>query len=130
MKKFVVVVLALLLVGCASRPIRNVENRPIPVPAQQLSLDRIEAEIIAAGQSRAWQMQREGVGHLVATQTRPNYYASVDILFDQRVYSITHRASSGMREKDGTISKRYNQWIVNLQRDIDAHLNNAPLKKS
>jgi hypothetical protein len=130
MKKFVVVVLALLLVGCAGKPILNIEQRPIPVAAQQLPPDRIEAEIIAAAQSRKWQIQREGPGHLVATQTRSSYYATVDIVFDQKAYSITHRASSGMREKDGTIHKRYNLWVGNLQRDIDTNLVNATLAKS
>lgn len=130
MKKFAFVVLALLLVGCATKPILNVENRPIPLNAQQLPLNRIEAEIIAAGQSRSWQMQREAPGHLIATQVRTNYNASVDIRFDQKTYSIVHRSSSGMREKDGSIHKRYNFWIGNLQRDIDAHLTNAALAKS
>lgn len=130
MKKYVLAVLALLLVGCAGKPILNVENRPIPTAAQQLSLDRIEQEIISAGQARSWQMHREGPGHLVATQVREKYNASVDIRFDQRVYSITHRSSSGMREKDGTIHKRYNFWIGNLQRDIDTRLINATLARS
>lgn len=130
MKKYVLAVLALLLVGCASKAIMNVENRPIPQAAQQFSLDRIEQEIIAAGQARSWQMRREGPGHLVATQVRANYNASVDIRFDQRAYSITHRSSTGMREKDGTIHKRYNLWIGNLQRDIDTHLINATLARS
>lgn len=94
-----------------------------------MPLDRIEREIIAAGQKRSWQMQREALGHLVATQVAENYSASVDIRFDQRTYSITHRSSSGMREKDGTINKRYNRWVRNLQRDIDASLVNAPLMR-
>lgn len=127
MKKYVFVVLALLLVGCATKAIVNVENSPVPPAAQQMPLDRIEREIIAAGQARSWQMHREGPGHLVATQTRAKYNASIDIRFDQRAYSITHRSSSGMREKDGSIHPRYNFWITNLQRDIDAHLANAAL---
>jgi uncharacterized protein YcfL len=130
MKKYVFMALALLLVGCASKPMVNVENRPIPPSAQQMPLDRIEREIIAAGQERSWQIVREAPGHLVATQVRSTYNASVDIRFNQRVYSITHRSSDGMREKDGTIHKRYNLWVKNLQRDIDRHLINAALARS
>ena len=130
MKKFVLIALALLLAGCVTKPIQNVENRPIPLTAQQLPLDRIEAEIVAAGQARAWQFTREAPGHLVASQIRPKYSATVDIRFDQRAYSITYRSSTGMREKDGTIHKRYNYWIVVLQRDIDARLVNSTIAGS
>lgn len=125
MKKIVLVALTLLLTaGCVTKPIQNVENRPIPLTAQQLSLDRIETLIIAVGQQRGWQFKREAPGHLSASQIHPKFAATVDIRFDQRVYTIMHRSSSGLKEKDGTIHTRYNNWILLLQRDIDARLVN------
>jgi len=128
MKKIVLVALTMLLmVGCVTKPIQNVENRPIPLTAQQLSLDQIESLIIAAGQSRGWQFKREAPGHLSASQNNPKYAATVDIRFDQRVYSILHRSTVGLKEKDGTVHTRYNNWILLLQRDIDARLANQSI---
>lgn len=130
MKKLVIVVLTMLLTAsCGTKPINNVENHPIPLTAQQLPLERIEALIIAAGQTRAWQFKREAPGYLIASQTMPKYSATVDIRFSQKAYSIMLRSSSGLREKDGTIHARYNNWIQILQRDIDASLANDALLK-
>ena len=131
MKKIVLVVLTLLLVaGCVTKPIQNVENRPIPLTAQQMSLERIEALIITSGQLRGWQMRREAPGHLSASQIQPKYSATVDIRFDQRAYTIMHRSSSGLKEKDGTIHTRYNNWIMVLQHDIDTRLINESMRSS
>lgn len=131
MKKLAIIVLTMLLTAsCGTRPINNVENHPVPLTAQQLPLERIEALIIAAGQNRAWQFQRQAPGYLTATQTQPKYSATVDIRFSQQAYSIMLRSSTGLREKDGSIHRRYNSWIRSLQRDIDASLaNDAVLRR-
>lgn len=129
MKKLAIIVLTMLLTASCTQPINNVENRPIPLTAQQLPLERIEALIIAAGQNRAWQFKREAPGYLVASQTLPKYAATVDIRFSQQAYSIMLRSSVGLRQKDGTIHKRYNYWIQLLQGDIDASLANDSLVK-
>jgi hypothetical protein len=128
MKKFVFAALAvLLLAGCVTKPIQNVENHPIPTGTQPLSLDKIESLIIAAGYPRGWQFKREAPGHLVASQVQPKFSATVDIRFDQHAYSITHRSSTGLREEDGMIHTRYNHWIQILQRDIDQRLINEAM---
>ena len=130
MKKLAIIVLTMLLTAsCGTKPINNVENRPIPLTAQQMPLERIEALIIAAGQTRAWQFKREAPGYLIASQTMPKYSATVDIRFSQQAYSIMLRSSTGLREKDGTIHSRYNHWVQLLQRDIDTTLVNDSLVK-
>lgn len=112
MKKLAVIVLTMLLTAsCGTRPINNVENHPIPLTAQQLPLERIEALIIAASQNRGWQVARQAPGYLIATQAQPKYSATVDLRFSQQAYSIMLRSSTGLREKDGSIHKRYNFWI-------------------
>ena len=120
-------VAALMLAGCAGKPIYNPENRAIPLTAQQFPLERIESVIIEAGQSRQWKFTREAPGHLSAVQTVPKHSAVVDIYFDQRTYRIVYRSSMGLDEKNGTIHSRYNIWVRNLERDIDTWLTNASL---
>jgi hypothetical protein len=127
MRKFgVLVLLAMFVAACSNQPIYNVEDRAIPATAQQLPLDRIETIIVEAGQSRGWKFNRQGPGHLVASQVQPKFSATVDITFDQRSYRIVYRSSTGFRERpDGTIHEHYNFWIRNLQNDIDTRLANA-----
>lgn len=128
MKKLIAFgLLAGLLVGCANKPIYNVQDHPIPVAAQQLPLDRIEAVIVKAGQSRHWKFEHAGEGHLIATQVEPKHSATVDIYFNQRNFRIIHQATTGLKEKDGTVHRTYNRWIHNLETDIETYLANATL---
>ena len=129
--KILTVVLTLLLTAsCVTKPILNVENRPIPLMAQPLTLAQIEAMIIAAGQQRGWQFTRESAGHLTALLAVPRHSANVDIRFDQKAYTITHKSSVNLKEKDGMIHTRYNHWILLLQTDIDARLANGMITAS
>ena len=105
-KTLLVVLTLLLTAACVTKPILNVEQRPIPVSAQPLTLDQIEALIIAAGQQRNWLFTRQSAGHLIATQAMPRHSAVVDIRFDQKAYTITHKSSVNLKEKDGMIHTR------------------------
>jgi hypothetical protein len=129
MKRLIVVSLALLIAACASEPIYS-PKRPIPLSAQNSSLETIEKAIIEGGQQKGWVFERIAVGHLAATQTMPKYAATVDVRFDQQAYEILYRTSRGFREQGqpGTIHAHYNFWIRNLQHDIDARLGNLALQ--
>jgi hypothetical protein len=124
MKKwFAFAFVAAVLVGCANKPIYNVDEHPIPVTAQSYPSSRVEAIIIQAGQRTNWRFQRIGEGHLVATQfSDARYSATIDIYFNQQSYRITHVSSVGLKEKDGTIHPRYNRWISALEREIEIQL--------
>ncbi len=126
MKRVIVLALGLLLAACTTgHPIYSPTDHPIPLTAQEFSLERIETLIVEAGQARKWTFTREGTGHLSAAQTRQSYSAVVDIFFDQRTYSIKYRSSVGLDAKDGTIHQHYNLWIGNLESDIYKHLARA-----
>lgn len=129
--KYAVVGMILFLAACAGKPLYNVQDHPIPLTAQSLPLDRLEAAIIEAGQSRSWQFQRVSMGTLRATQvvTARNLSAEVEIVFDQKAYSIRYISSQGMKEQDGTIHPHYNMWIGNLERDIYTRMSNVSFGK-
>src|SRR5512147_2378249 len=113
-------VAALILTGCMpNQPLYNVDNHPIPAAARDLPVDRIGALIIEAGQKRNWTFEQAGTGHLVATQTNPKYTTVVDIYFDQSSYRITKKSTTGFSDRNGWISRRYNNWIHYLEGDID-----------
>ena len=119
MKSVVVLLAVLMLAGCAykQQPIYN-PVQPVPLSAQSLPLERIEALIIAGAQMRAWRAERIGPGHLRAAQVADKFSATVDITFDQRQFRITYRSSSGLLANDGVIHAHYNFWMRNLEADI------------
>jgi hypothetical protein len=125
MGRVFLLVLTLALASCARQAVYNVDDRPMPVSVQKLPMERIEALIIEAGQSRQWVFDKAEPGHLVATQSAPKYSASVDIFYDQRTYRISYRTSRGLEEKNGTIHPHYNFWVRNLDKDIETRLANA-----
>jgi hypothetical protein len=123
--------LALLVVAsCQNQPIHNVDNHPIPVAAQKLSIKEIEQAIIQAGTARRWRFERLGEGQLRAKQSNEkDHEAVVDITFNQTAYSIRLSGSSRLKEKDGTIHPRYNLWARNLEKDIEDRLYAAGLAR-
>jgi hypothetical protein len=128
MKKVLVVVFAgLLLTACRNAPMYEVTSRPVPTTAQTLSMDQIERAIIIAGQGRGWRMERVSPGTLRAMQVQPKFSATVDIVYDQKAFSIRHVGSSGLRERDGMVHPHYNFWIRNLESDIQTSLSNASI---
>jgi len=116
----------LALVACAYKhqPVYGVD-KPLPVSAQTLGLNRIESMIIDAGTALAWRFQRAGEGHLIATQQQPKFSAVVDIYFNQQTYKIVKNSTTGLNDQGATIHAHYNIWIQNLERNIDARLAQA-----
>lgn len=126
-KKLAVAALAgFLLAACAhQQPIYNVTAHPLPASAQKLSLAQIERLIVEAGQTRGWKFEPLAPGKLRATQDQPKYAADVDVIYDQKSFSITYVGSRGMKEQGEVIHPHYNSWIHRLEGDIDTRLSNA-----
>lgn len=128
MKKLLaIVLLAGLVSACVTKPMYQVSNRPVPLTAQNLSMDQIERAILFAGQNRGWRMERVAPGTLRAIQVQQKFSATVDIVYDQKGYSIRPVESSGLRERDGMVHPHYNLWIRNLDNDIQNSLSNVSL---
>ncbi|HLN22766.1 MAG TPA: hypothetical protein VK558_02155 [Patescibacteria group bacterium] len=129
MRKFVIIALAAIaLAACQTQPIYQPDHA-VPPQAQSLPLERIEALIVEAGQTRRWTFVHVGPGHLVATQQEPKYSADVDIFFSRDSYRLAYKSSNGLEEKDGVIHQHYNMWVRYLESDINLRLSNAPLIK-
>lgn len=120
MKKFVHVLLigcVLLIAACRDAPIYSVESAALNAPPTATLTD-IQRAIIRAGAQRGWQMTPVEPGHIVATYSRREFTAVIDIRFTTQTYSITYKDSTNL-DYDGTnIHPSYNSWIQYLQRDI------------
>lgn len=130
MRKFLIIPIVFFLVACASRPIQNVDNRPVPTTAQRLTMTEVEAEISEAAFGRGWLIEKKSEGHLVATFRKQVYEAVVDITYTPTNYSITYKSSQKLIDNEGKIHHNYGRWIGNLDQDIQLRLSQAGSRKS
>lgn len=113
-------VLAVVVASCRYEPAEDVVDNPIPQEMQSLSLDAIEAQIIAGG-TGPWQIRRVSPGLLAGDLSVRSHAARVDILVTQKSYTIRHVSTTNL-EKNGSIHRNYNRWVQSLQQQIDTHL--------
>jgi hypothetical protein len=126
--------LAVFLIGVAAcarhEPVYTVENHPIPAVAQKLTLPEIEKTIMLAGSQRNWRFEPVKPGQLKGRFFDGKHEAIVDVSYSQTAYSIGLNSTMNLRQTDSTIHGRYNNWIRNLERDIEERLYKTGLEKS
>lgn len=115
---------ALVLAGCTTAPIQNVEQAPIVLASGKTSVTMTEVNnaIVRAGTRLGWQMQPQAPGRLSGRLALRTHTAIVDVEHDTKTYSIKYRDSTNLDAKDGMIHKNYNGWIQNLDKAIRAEL--------
>lgn len=112
-----------LLGGCRTAPIYNVNEAPVVVASgKQATMDDVKTAIMRAGGRLGWQMTETGPGVINARIALRGHTASVDVNYNTKTYTIAYRDSTGMDARSGQIHKNYNGWIENLDRDIRAEL--------
>jgi len=121
-------VLALIVVisvttGCRRDvPIYNVNGHSVPPAARALSMAEIRDVIMLAGADRGWTFEEVGPGFMIAILIVRSHTVRADIKYSQIEYSIKYKDSVNMRYTGSTIHKKYNTWIVKLERDIESDL--------
>lgn len=113
--------LLLMLAGCTSSPVFNIENAPITIEAKHTSKD-IKKAIIRAGAGLGWQMKPIKAGHIVGTLYLRKHVAVVDIKYSKKSYNIIYKSSQNLNYDGTNIHKNYNGWILNLNRHIQAQI--------
>ncbi len=111
----------LILAGCTSNPILNIENAPIEISAKHSSKD-IKKAIIRAGAGLGWNMKAKASGHIIGTLYLRTHVAVVDIKYSKKSYNIVYKSSQNLNYDGTNIHKNYNGWIMNLNRQIQAQL--------
>ena len=84
--------------------------------------------IIRGGSRRGWTFEDRGPGHLEGNiAVRGKHFASVDIMFDTKRYSIAHKSSQNLNynASRGEIHPNYNSWVRLLEQEIQAEIAQA-----
>ena len=122
--KIFVASLVLILSGCTSQPIQNVEKRAIPAQGDgsQPTLAQIELAIISAAAKRRWMPKVVRSGLITATTDVRKHSADIEIPFSRETFSIIYKDSENLDYRKGSIHRNYNRWIANLALDIQQEL--------
>jgi hypothetical protein len=116
MKRILIAVaLALAVTACSTTRIRNVENQPISLRAQQ---NNVGAAIERTLSRRGWTVQARREGAVDAYLTGRDYRADITVTYTQTTYSILNRGSEGLDQRGRRIHENYNRWIETLNRDL------------
>jgi len=114
---------SLVLIGCMSVPIMNVDNAAVPTTSgKPLTKEQVRAAIIRAGGGLGWQMKDETPDMLVGTLMLRSHSAVVEIPYSATNFSIKYRSSINLDQSGGNIHKNYNGWIQNLYKGINTQL--------
>ena len=114
---------SLVLIGCMSVPIMNVDNAAVPTTSgKPLTKEQVRAAIIRAGGGLGWQMKDETPDMMVGTLVLRSHTAVVEIPYSATSFSIKYRSSINLDQSGGNIHKNYNGWIQNLHKGINTQL--------
>lgn len=114
--------MVLLVAGCLTQPVYNVNEAAVTASKANPSLDEIGKAIQRAGLALGWQMKETKPGHMVGTLYLRKHVAVVDIDYSVKSYSIKYKDSTELNYDGTSIHKNYNGWIQNLDKGIRAQL--------
>lgn len=121
-----VLVTAIALTTSCSRNAKLIETPTMLIPGgKHLSDNQVKKAIIKAGKERKWSCASEAPGVVLCIYNARNVSATVKVLHTSDQFTIQHVSSTNLKEKNGKIHPKYNQWVSNLKTEIMAKLSEA-----
>lgn len=115
----------LLISGCRTVPVRNIENAPIVTTSQaHPDMQKIGDAIIKAGTGLGWKMSQNEAGLIIGKLYVRTHSAEVKIIYNHKNYNILYGNSSNLKynSEKSTIHRQYNNWVqkldIAIQREI------------
>ena len=126
MKRIITILsICLFFFGCTTSAIFNIKNENFSSldSGQQPSIESIEKSILNAAKSRGWSVRIIEPGMIEASILVRTHRASIKIPYTRANYSILYLDSSNLHYNGKSIHKRYNDWIVKLNKSIQKEIN-------
>ena len=120
-----VAIAMLLISGCRTVPVRNIENAPIVTTSQaHPDMQKIGDAIIKAGTSLGWKMSQKEPGQIIGKLYVRTHRAEVKIIYNHKNYNILYENSSNLKynPEKSTIHRQYNNWVKNLELAIQREI--------
>ncbi len=115
---------ALVLIGCTSRPIVNVQAAPTEFGGKPPTMVEVERAILRAGVQMDWRMQVVRPGLIVGTRTWSTHVAVVEVTYTIKAYDITYKDSTNLGYDGTNIHRNYNYYVQELDKGIRGQLLN------
>jgi len=111
----------LLLTGCRTAAVYNVDNSPI---SMSVSSDKVYNAIKMAGNSKGWIITKVSSGLAMGKLNVRKHQAVVEIPYTSNSFSIKYKDSLNLKYDAQTeqIHNNYNGWIQNLENAINFQL--------
>lgn len=111
----------LLLTGCRSASVYNVENSAIQ---SNISSSKVYEAIKIAGASKGWIITSIKPGLAMGKLNARSHSAVVEIPYTENNFSIRYKDSINLNydASTGVIHSNYNGWIQNLENAINVQL--------
>lgn len=125
MRRFVILASFLLLLGACARaiPIHNVDNADVFTGSGKIATQAdVRKAIMQALAAKLWKIKEIDSDTIEASNTRGNSTAWIEINYSTKQYSINYKDSTKFLYKNGRIHRRYNGWIVRLEKQIELYL--------
>lgn len=130
MKKIVISLITLFLfLSCANiKPLRSLENNPIP---RGLNQEQIDRAFLEAGRSDGWVIQKSKANSFIGKLFVRSHYVEIAIDIEKEAYSVIYNDSRNMKydPKMNYIHRNYYRWVTNLIADINRGLSIESAKK-
>lgn len=119
----VVVVAVVILTGCGSATVYNVDKSPVMIEKKLTDKQMFKA-IYAAGTTLGWNIKEIKPGLAFGQLNLRSHVAKVEIPYSAKEFSIIYKNSVNLRydKAKGTIHTNYNGWIQNLEKAINIQL--------
>lgn len=121
MMKIVAAVAVLVLIGCRTGGIYNVQGAPV-AGSRVVALQDVEMAIRRAGAGLGWQIVPRAPGKAEGILVLRDHRAVVDITYDAKTYGIQYKDSTNLGYDGTTIHSNYNGWVQNLDKAIRTQL--------
>lgn len=112
----------LVLSGCKSKPIYNIEEAPIISSVGNVSKTDVAKAIKRAGVTLGWVMKDKDESEIIGVLNLRTHMAKISIKYTTEFYSIKYLDSKELNYDGTNIHSNYNGWIKNLDRGIQSQL--------
>lgn len=109
--------LGVAALGACTRPIHVVQN--VAFGGRATVVQR-EAQIAAAAEEQGWRVLDSAPGRTRLAFVYTEHRIVLDVLYDENVFSFQYVSSSGLSYDGTNVHRAYNNWISELERQIQA----------
>lgn len=95
---------------------------PFSTASSNATLESVGRTIITASAYKGWNIESQGPGQIIATRHHAGRIAKVKITYTNNSFNIHYLDSDNMDYDGNSISSTYDEWVEDLQDEIQRRL--------